>query len=88
MEIVQFVILLALYLFIMEERDPESFSIREIVFIVYTSGWILDQVSSLLSSVSSKLIVDSLLVFLNMVSQHMALSDLSAFKGYEREVQY
>lgn len=45
LEIIQFMILLALYLFIMEEREPTKFTAREMVFIVYTCGWILDQVS-------------------------------------------
>lgn len=46
LEIIQFMILLTLYLFIMEEREPARFTLREMVFMVYTCGWILDQVSN------------------------------------------
>ena len=47
LEIVQFMILLALYLLIMEKGEPAKVTTREVVFIVYTCGWILDQVSNL-----------------------------------------
>jgi hypothetical protein len=48
LEICHFVILLALFLFIMAERDPYGWSGREIVFIIYTLGWVLDQIGSIL----------------------------------------
>lgn len=48
LEIIQFIILLVLFLVIMEERDPSSFTGREIVFIIYSLGWILDQFASIL----------------------------------------
>jgi hypothetical protein len=48
LEICHFVILLVLFLFIMAERDPSSFSGREMIFIIYTLGWVLDQTGSIL----------------------------------------
>jgi hypothetical protein len=48
LEICHFIILLVLFLFIMAERDPSSFSGREMVFMIYTLGWVLDQVGSIL----------------------------------------
>jgi hypothetical protein len=48
LEICHFIILLVLFLFIMAERDPSNFGAREIVFTVYTLGWVLDQVGSIL----------------------------------------
>ena len=48
LEICHFIILLLLFLFIMAERDPSSFSAREIIFMVYTLGWVLDQIGSIL----------------------------------------
>ena len=48
LEICHFIILLMLFLFIMAERDPSSFSGRETVFMIYTLGWVLDQVGSIL----------------------------------------
>jgi len=48
LEICHFIVLLTLFLFIMAERDPSVVSIREIVFIIYTLGWVLDQTGSIL----------------------------------------
>lgn len=48
LEICQFVLLLVLFLWIMEERDPSTFSVREIVFMIYTLGWVLDLIASIL----------------------------------------
>jgi hypothetical protein len=48
LEIGQFIVLLVLFLVIMEERDPSSFTTKEIVFMVYSLGWILDQIASIL----------------------------------------
>ena len=36
-------ILLVLFMFVMADRDPSTFGIVELVFIVYTMGWVLDQ---------------------------------------------
>jgi len=43
LEVCQFVILLVLYFFIMVDRDPSKFGTPELVFIIYTMGWVLDQ---------------------------------------------
>jgi hypothetical protein len=48
LEIGQFIVLLVLFLVIMEQRDPSSFTAKEIVFIIYSLGWILDQTASIL----------------------------------------
>jgi hypothetical protein len=48
LEICHFIILLVLFLFIMAERDPSSFSARETIFMIYTLGWVLDQIGSIL----------------------------------------
>lgn len=48
LEIIQFVILLGLYLSFMAERDPTKISILEICFAVYALGWVLDQFASIL----------------------------------------
>jgi hypothetical protein len=48
LEICQFIILLLLFLFIMAERDPSEFSTREIIFIIYSLGWVLDLTASIL----------------------------------------
>jgi len=48
LEIFQFIILLVLFLVIMTDRDPSSFTGKELVFIVYSLGWILDQVACIL----------------------------------------
>lgn len=48
LEIMQFFILLALYVVFMAERDPTQFSKLEICFTVYAMGWVLDQFATLL----------------------------------------
>ncbi|KAI0009788.1 nonselective cation channel [Xylariaceae sp. FL0662B] len=48
LEIVQFIILLVLYLLFMLERNPEYLSILEIAFAVYAFGWVLDQFATIL----------------------------------------
>ncbi|KAK0661577.1 putative calcium channel [Cercophora samala] len=48
LEIMQFFILLALYVVFMAERDPTKFSKLEICFTVYAMGWVLDQFATLL----------------------------------------
>lgn len=48
LEVMQFVLLLVLYLFVMADRDPAVFGMVELFFIIYTVGWILDQFGSIL----------------------------------------
>jgi hypothetical protein len=48
LEVGQFIILLVLYLLVMEHRDYADFNIYELIFCVYTSGWALDQIASML----------------------------------------
>lgn len=48
LEIMQFFILLFLYLLFMLERDPNYFSIYEVAFSVYAFGWVLDQSATML----------------------------------------
>ncbi|KAK4187967.1 putative calcium channel [Podospora australis] len=48
LEIMQFFILLSLYILFMAERDPNQFSWLEICFTVYAMGWVLDQFATLL----------------------------------------
>lgn len=49
LEMLQFVILLALYLLFMFERNPDYLSIFEITFSVYAFGWVLDQFATILA---------------------------------------
>lgn len=46
LEVCQFVVLLLLFLFVMIDRDPSKFGAFEGLFIVYTLGWVLDQLVS------------------------------------------
>ncbi|UQC80658.1 nonselective cation channel, partial [Colletotrichum lupini] len=48
LEVFQFLILLALYLFVMAERKPETFTVLEGCFAVYAFGWSLDQFATIL----------------------------------------
>lgn len=48
LEIMQFVILLVLYVLFMAERDPTTFSISEVMFSVYSFGWVLDNFATIL----------------------------------------
>lgn len=48
LEVCQFVTLLALYVLVMHNRDPDTFTAYERVFCVYAFGWILDQLASML----------------------------------------
>ena len=43
LEICMFIILLALFLAVMADRDPATFGAMELIFIIYTLGWVLDQ---------------------------------------------
>lgn len=43
LEVFQFIILLALFLLVMSNRDASTFGIVELCFIIYTIGWVLDQ---------------------------------------------
>lgn len=48
LEIIQFVILLVLYLLFMLERDPTHLSVFELAFAIYAFGWALDQFATIL----------------------------------------
>lgn len=48
LEIMQFIILLVLYVLFMAERDPTTFSVSEIAFSVYAFGWALDNFATIL----------------------------------------
>ncbi|KAK1989516.1 nonselective cation channel [Colletotrichum cereale] len=48
LEVFQFLILLALYLYVMAERKPETFTVLEGCFAVYAFGWSLDQFATIL----------------------------------------
>ena len=48
LEVSQFIILLGLFFLVMESRRPLHFSTPEVIFCVYTFGWILDQLASIL----------------------------------------
>jgi hypothetical protein len=48
LEVGQFVVLLVLYILVMTHRDPRTFTIVELVFCIYTAGWVLDQFASIL----------------------------------------
>ena len=48
LEVCQFIVLLVLYMHVMENFDPAKFTIRELVFCIYTFGWVLDQFASIL----------------------------------------
>ncbi|KAF7535405.1 hypothetical protein G7054_g5412 [Neopestalotiopsis clavispora] len=48
LEIMQFIILLCLYLAFMAERDAEQYSFLEMAFSVYAFGWVLDQFATIL----------------------------------------
>ncbi|KAJ4415569.1 hypothetical protein N0V85_002673 [Neurospora sp. IMI 360204] len=48
LEIIQFVILLALYLVFMSERDAGRVTRLEICFTIYAFGWVLDQFATIL----------------------------------------
>lgn len=48
LEIMQFIILLFLYLVFMAERDPSRLSVLEVAFSVYAFGWVLDQFATIL----------------------------------------
>lgn len=48
LEVVQFLILLALFVWVMNSRRALHFSGPEVIFCIYTFGWILDQLASIL----------------------------------------
>jgi len=48
LEIIQFIILLCLYVAFMTERDPSQFSMLEVCFTVYAFGWVLDQFATMI----------------------------------------
>jgi hypothetical protein len=43
LEVFQFIILLALFLRVMVDRNPSKYGGFELVFMIYTLGWALDQ---------------------------------------------
>jgi hypothetical protein len=47
-EVVQFILLLVLYFVLMTNRNDDRFMASEAVFCVYCSGWVLDQLASIL----------------------------------------
>ena len=47
LDIVQFLILLILYVLVMQHRNYSSFTPYELVFCIYASGWVLDEFASL-----------------------------------------
>ncbi|KAI1814086.1 nonselective cation channel [Poronia punctata] len=48
LEIIQFIVLLVLYLLFMLERNPHRLSIYEAAFCIYAFGWALDQFATIL----------------------------------------
>ena len=48
LDIAQFTILLILYILVMQNRDYHSFTIYELIFCIYASGWVLDELASIL----------------------------------------
>ena len=48
LEICHFLILISLFVSVMANRDASTFGIIELVFIIYTCGWVLDQIGSIL----------------------------------------
>ena len=48
LEVGQFIVLLVLYILVMTDRDSRTFTIVELVFCIYTAGWVLDQFASIL----------------------------------------
>ncbi|KAI9745207.1 MAG: hypothetical protein M1818_001485 [Claussenomyces sp. TS43310] len=48
MEIGQFIILLILYVLVMRQRDTGTFGITELIFIIYSLGFVLDQLAAIL----------------------------------------
>ncbi|RDL34520.1 Uncharacterized protein BP5553_07648 [Venustampulla echinocandica] len=48
LDVCQFIILLALFLAVMTDRDPSKFGILELVFIIFTIGFLLDIFATIL----------------------------------------
>jgi hypothetical protein len=48
LEVGHFMVLLTLYVLLMVNRDPNHFSVYELLFDIYTSGWVMDQFASIL----------------------------------------
>jgi hypothetical protein len=48
LEVCQFIILLVLFLLVMSDRDASTFGVVELIFIIYTMGWVLDQFACIL----------------------------------------
>jgi hypothetical protein len=48
LEVMHFIALLVLYLLVMNDKNAGKFDKKELIFIIYTLGWILDQFASIL----------------------------------------
>ncbi len=48
LEVIQFVVLLLLYMLFMLERNPTYLSVSELAFAIYAFGWALDQFATIL----------------------------------------
>ena len=48
LDIIQFIILLVLYILVMQHRNYHSFTTYELIFCIYASGWVLDELASIL----------------------------------------
>lgn len=48
MDIVEFMLLLILYILIMYNRDGVKFTWSELIFCIYTSGWVLEELATIL----------------------------------------
>ena len=66
MELVQFVVLLVLYVWVMNEQVYDDISVLEIVFDIYTWGWVLDQFASTLEH-GWKVYTQNLWAFLDVI---------------------
>jgi len=47
-EVAQFVVLLALYFWVMTTKDAQIYTTEELLFTIYTFGWMLDQLATIL----------------------------------------
>jgi hypothetical protein len=47
-EVMQFIVLLALYFWVMTTKDAAAYSTEELLFDIYSFGWILDQTASMM----------------------------------------
>ncbi len=77
LEVCQFITLLVLFLLVMSDRDASKFGTFELLFIIYTLGWVLDQfVSSIVPrsiSFQQHVSTQSLRAYFPMSCQHRNL---------------